>query len=162
MILLCTYDHEGAFGLILNRPLDVDVNAILAQVPLTLPDLPPQPTLLGGPVGMTSCMILFEGKRSVNDVGFSIIDEEERTISVSPSLKELDRITAENITFELLLGSAGWSRGQLDEELIEGSWLYSDISPLLLLAVPPSERYNLAITQMGIRPQDIWHMSIEE
>lgn len=111
---------------------------------------------------MTSCMILFEGARNVTDVGFTVTDKKQRSISVSPSLKELDRITAENTTFELLLGSAGWGRGQLDEELIEGSWLYSDISPLLLLAVPPSERYNLAITQMGIHPQEIWHMSIEE
>ena len=111
---------------------------------------------------MTSCMILFEGNRSIHDVGFSILDQEENTISVSPSLKELDRLMTENISFELMLGSAGWGAGQLDNELSEGSWLYSDISPLLLLAVPPSERYNLAITQMGIQPQEIWHMSIEE
>ena len=111
---------------------------------------------------MTSCMILFEGDRSIDDVGFSILDQDHKTISVSPSLKELDRIMAEDIPFELMLGSAGWGAGQLDDELNEGSWLYSDISPLLLLAVPPSERYNLAITQMGIQPQEIWHMSIEE
>ena len=107
-------------------------------------------------------MILFEGNRSIDDVGFSILDQEQQTISVSPSLKELDRVMTENLSFELLLGSAGWGAGQLDNEINEGSWLYSDISPLLLLAVPPSERYNLAITQMGIRPQEIWHMSIEE
>ena len=111
---------------------------------------------------MTSCMILFEGERTIHDVGFSIIDEEEKTISVSPSLKELDRIITEDVSFELMLGSAGWGAGQLDNELSEGSWLYSDISPLLLLAVPPSERYNLAITQMGIQPQEIWNMAIEE
>ena len=52
--------------------------------------------------------------------------------------------------------------GQLDNELSEGSWLYSDISPLLLLAVPPTERYNLAITQMGIQQPEIWKLAIEE
>ena len=160
--MLCSYDQEGAFGVILNRPLEIDINIILKQVPITFPKLTPKPALFGGPVEMTSCMILFEGERTIHDVGFSIIDEEEKMISVSPSLKELDRIITDDISFELMLGSAGWGAGQLDNELGEGSWLYSDISPLLLLAVPPSERYNLAITQMGIQPQEIWNMAIEE
>ena len=162
MILLCSYDQEGAFGLILNRPLEIDVNMILKQVPITFPEIPPKPALFGGPVGMTSCMIFFEGERTIQDAGCSLLDQDEKTISVSPSLKELDRLMTKNIPFELMLGSAGWGGGQLDEEINEGSWLYSDISPLILLAVPPSERYNLAITQMGIQPQEIWHMSIEE
>ena len=60
-----------------------------------------------------------------------------------------------------MLGSAGWGAGQLTTSLVKVLG-YTLISPLLLLAVPPSERYNLAITQMGIQPQEIWHMAIEE
>ena len=35
---------------------------------------------------MTSCMILFEGNRSIHDVGFTILDQEEKRL-ISPSLQ---------------------------------------------------------------------------
>lgn len=158
--MLFSYDEEGAFGVILNRALDVDVNAIISQTPLSISPIPPKPTLFGGPVGMTSCMALFEGERSI-DSGHSIVEEDQRIVSLSPSLKELERLIEEDIPFELLLGSAGWSAGQLDEEIQEGSWLYTDISPFLLFTVPPAERYSLALTLMGLEPEMLWHTPFE-
>jgi putative transcriptional regulator len=150
VLLLSTYDEEGAFGVILNRVLNIDVNTLFEQLPITLPNIPPQPTLFGGPVEMTSCMTLYEGELSV-DAGFSIIDEEQNHISLSPSLKELERLIEQGISFEFILGSAGWGPGQLDQEIHDGSWLYTDISPLLLLSIPPSERYSFAIGRYHLR-----------
>ena len=155
------YDKEGAFGVILNRVLDIDVNTLFEQLPIVLPQIPPQPTLFGGPVGMTSCMTLYEGDLSV-DAGHTILDENQQQISLSPSLKELERLIEQGISFELILGSAGWGPGQLDQEINEGSWLYSDISPLLLLSIPPSERYAFSIAQLGILPEQIWHIPFAE
>ena len=88
VLLLCSYDQEGAFGIILNRPLEIDVNIILKQVPITFPKIPPKPALFGGPVGMTSCMILFEGDRSVDDVGFSILDQDTLTKELEKYFRE--------------------------------------------------------------------------
>ena len=158
--MLFSYDEEGAFGVILNRVLDIDVNAIISQTSLTISPLAPKPTLFGGPVGVTSCMALFEGERKI-DSGHSILESEQRLVSLSPSLKELERLITEEISFELILGSAGWSAGQLDQEIQEGSWLYTDISPFLLLTVPPAERYSLAINLMGLEPERLWHTPFE-
>ena len=110
---------------------------------------------------MTSCMTLYQGELS-EDAGHTILDEDQQLISLSPSLKELERLIEEDISFELILGSAGWGPGQLDQEIQEGSWLYSDISPLLLLSIPPSERYAFTMAQLGIHPEQLWHIPFEE
>ena len=138
----------------------MDMQTVLDQVSIDIKHLPIKPTMFGGPVQLTSCRVLYEGERTV-EAGETVYDETNQPISISPSLRELQRLIDENISFDLIMGYAGWGPAQLDQELVEGSWLYTDISPRLLLSIPPSERYQFAIDQLGIEPMHMWQ-SFEE
>jgi len=137
------------------------MQTVLEQVSIDATHLPAKPTMFGGPVQLTSCRVLYEGEKTV-DAGETLYDQANMPITVSPSLRELQRLVDEKHSFELIVGYAGWGPGQLDQELIEGSWLYTDISPSLLLSLPPSERYQFAIKQLGIEISQLWNQSFEE
>ena len=158
---MCNYDEEGAFGVIINRIIDMDIQTLLDQVSIDIRHLPTKPTMFGGPVQLTSCRVLYEGERTV-EVGDTLYDQSNHPITISPSLQELQRLIDEEISFEVIIGYAGWGPEQLDREIADGSWLYSDISPKTLLSIPPSERYQFAINQLEIEPKHMWQQSLEE
>ena len=56
------------------------------------------------------------------------------------------------------LGYAGWSAGQLEEELANNSWITIPADPALLFDVPISERWQKAAGRLGI---DIWSIAPE-
>lgn len=161
MLLLCNYDEEGAFGVIINRIIDMDIQTLLEQVSIDIADLPTKATMFGGPVQLTSCRVLYEGERTF-EAGDTLYDQSNHPITISPSLQELQRLIDEKISFEIIIGYSGWGPEQLDKEIAEGSWLYTDISPTTLLSVPPSERYQFALKQLEIEPKNMWQQSIEE
>ena len=64
--------------------------------------------------------------------------------------------------YHLCLGYAGWGPGQLESEITLGSWLYSDIDADLVLEKPVAERYERALKQLGVRPEHIWMVPVDE
>ena len=129
VILLSAYsEREGSVGVIFNRAIgqtlgeyDPDLaTSTLASVPL----------FVGGPVA-TDQLILVAWKWSVTEGTFKLyfgIDGEKA-----------QSIFKEDPAFQLrgFLGHAGWTEGQLDAELNEGSWLLSGC--LAALNDEPSE-----------------------
>ncbi len=51
-----------------------------------------------------------------------------------------------------ILGYAGWSAGQLDQELQQNSWLVVDPDPALVFEAQPEEKWLRAIQKLGIDP----------
>jgi putative transcriptional regulator len=48
------------------------------------------------------------------------------------------------------LGCAGWGAGQLEQELIEDSWLTVPMDPGLLFATPLDARWQAAAGSIGV------------
>jgi putative transcriptional regulator len=119
-------DDEGAFGLVINRTLDIDLHEVLQELgeePIS-GDLPG--VFGGGPVQPSQGFVLFErGKHPVADDEIAVAD----AIIVSGSTETLARLTrsASDTRYFLLLGYAGWYPGQLEREIEENSWL---VAPL--------------------------------
>ena len=121
VILLLEHDESGTLGVVLNNPTSLDVGTVL---PGWRDHLTGSPHLFeGGPVALDSALGLAaldpahqgphepEGfRRVVGDLG--IIDLDTPVDTLVPHLQAL-RIYA---------GYAGWSPGQLDDELDRGSW----------------------------------------
>lgn len=117
VVLMLHHDVDGAQGLILNRPLEADLDAVLpgwgsvATAPARL--------FQGGPVGLDSALgIVGLGptdpvagvRRLFGGVGLVDLDSEP------------DRIRPEVAAVRVFAGYAGWSAGQLEGEIAEGSW----------------------------------------
>jgi putative transcriptional regulator len=122
VVLLLDHGDEGALGVVLNRPMEVEVAAVL-------PDWQPyvtEPGVLfqGGPVALDSALGL------VSVPGDEVEPPGVRRISGSLGLVDLDA-TPEDVVrrlsgMRIFAGYAGWAAGQLEAEVGEGSWYVVD------------------------------------
>lgn len=123
VILLSAYsEEEGSIGVIVNRPTDQTLGEFDPQ--LAESQLAKVPLFVGGPVASDQ-LILAAWKWSAEEGTFKLyfgIDGEKA-----------QRILEEDPAFQLrgFLGHAGWSEGQLDAELDQGSWVLSGSLPAL-------------------------------
>ena len=117
VVLICQHNREGAFGLVLNRPTDKKVGeALVADLSESLKD---QTLFMGGPVQPTALSYLhsdtFIPEASVMsnlDLGHSL-----------ESLVELGQSYSVTQQLRLFAGYAGWSAGQLEDELKRKAWV---------------------------------------
>jgi putative transcriptional regulator len=144
-------DDEGAFGLIINRPLDVDLREVLQELgeEVAPGDFPA--VLGGGPVQPSHGFVLFErGQHQVADDEIAIAD----SIVVSGSTETLTRLTqgVGDTRYFLLLGYAGWHPGQLEREIEENSWVIAPLDTSIIFDIPVEERWAAALQLIGIDP----------
>jgi putative transcriptional regulator len=52
----------------------------------------------------------------------------------------------------LTLGYAGWSAGQLEQEISDNSWLTVKADPDILFDLPAESRYDAAMALLGFDP----------
>ena len=117
VVLVCAHDEDGAFGLILNRPLDAQVATFLEE----WSDLVVAPAQIfeGGPVQRSTAIGLARGPANrawTIEVGrgFGLVD-----LSEEPETSTLTAV-------RVFSGYAGWSAGQLDAELAAEGWFVVD------------------------------------
>ena len=117
VVLLLHHDAEGAQGVVLNRPLDARVDAVLPewQVHVT----PPSVLFEGGPVGLDSALGLVTVPGEGEPMGV-------KKLFGAVGLVDLDTppelVVPEVAGLRIFAGYAGWSPGQLEDEIEGGSW----------------------------------------
>ena len=152
VVLLGTHsDEDGAFGLVINRELDVALRDILDELGLETGESDLPEVLAGGPVQPSHGFVLFE------HTSFEAADDDivvSDSIVISGSTETLARLTQEQRTarYFLLLGYAGWHPGQLEREIESNSWVVAPFDPAILFDVPVGERWSAALQSIGIEP----------
>jgi putative transcriptional regulator len=145
---LCEHNAEGAMGLVINRPGEMTLLELLAQLNLpTTADAALQPVLEGGPVAGERGFILHSDERRF-----------EASLDLSPGLVlSTSRDALEAIAagvgptkFVVALGFAGWGPGQLEQELLENAWLTCPADPTIVFDVPFESRVVRAAQALGI------------
>lgn len=154
---ICEHNEEGAMGLVINQPLDINVAGLLEQVDIAVTNssLESIQVFAGGPVGTDRGFVLHspqEGWRS----SLQLSDE----VMVTTSKDILESLGTERAPahYLLALGFAGWEAGQLEDELGQNSWLTIPADADVLFNTPTSERWEKATAKLGI---DIWQISGE-
>lgn len=146
---ICEHNEEGALGLIVNRPSDLQLSDVLRQMDIeTSADQSLQrPVYFGGPISPERGFVLHGGDR-VWDATMTIADG----VYVTSSKDILSAIGRGEgpADFMLVLGYAGWGAGQLEQELRENVWLTVAANTELLFRVPPGERLTAAAALLGI------------
>ena len=150
VVLLCEYNADGAFGLVLNRRTDA---AATSMVQLTPPvkhgnDLP---LWVGGPVDPQRGWILVADEPPTD---FKTICD-GLYLSTSPELLRSVLETHPCPRARVLAGYAGWGPGQLDEELSASAWLLADIELDLVFDVDPEQMWETAIRRLGADPSSL-------
>ncbi|MEQ9113668.1 MAG: YqgE/AlgH family protein [Miltoncostaeaceae bacterium] len=117
VVLMLEHTAEGALGLILNRPLDLVARDTL---PEDLGGLLPEVDHLheGGPVQPDAIIVLaeFDDPGEAAGIAFGQVG----IVDPGGELVGLDERTGAARAFG---GYAGWSGGQLEEEIADGAWI---------------------------------------
>ncbi len=153
VVLLGVHSHEeGAFGLVINRMLEVDLREVLIEIGEDPVDGELPEVLAGGPVQPNHGFVLFErdDREAPNEEDITISD----TISVSGSTETLARLARGSIggRYVLLLGYSGWHPGQLEQEIEDNSWVVAPLDSSILFDVPAEERWVAALRSIGVEP----------
>ena len=125
VILMLDHGDDGALGLVVNRPMEVDVSTVLpAWQPYTTA---PGRLFQGGPVQLDSALGLVAMPGTTSEpVGV-------RLLIGSIGLVDLDAppevIVSGLAGLRIFAGYAGWSPGQLEGEIAEGAWYVVDAEP---------------------------------
>ena len=121
IVLLLDAGHDGALGVVLNRPSELEVSSVLAPWAEVVSG--PDVLFQGGPVETDSAL-------AVADVLEPWVEDEEpvgwRRVFASTGLVDLDapvELLAPAVSsLRIFAGYAGWSAGQLEDEIAEGAW----------------------------------------
>ena len=150
-VLICEHGDEGALGLIVNRPMQLELGAILDQLDLNAAreDIATLPVYSGGPVETQRGFVIHDAVGAFADS----LDLGNR-LAVSSSSDILSAISEARgpAHFMVVLGYAGWGPGQLESELRENAWLSVPATPELIFDTPVNERWRRAAIQIGIDP----------
>jgi putative transcriptional regulator len=151
---ICKHDADGAFGVIINRPSDLSLAEMLGQLAIPLEDrsCAEHPVLQGGPVEPERGFVLH---RSAQPFEATLATGSEVNVTVSPDiLTALGRGAGPDPVL-IVLGYAGWGRGQLEAELQANAWLTVPANTSILFETPFEQRWTAALGLPGVDIQRI-------
>lgn len=146
---VCAHNDEGAMGIVINRPLDLALSDVLAQM-----DMPAKPDALKD-------MAVYQGGPVQTDRGFVLhtpsLDWDSSiqisaAISVTTSRDILQALAKGNGPQHILvaLGYAGWGAGQLEHEIAENAWLSGPADIDIIFTTPCEQRWEAAARLLGV------------
>ena len=143
---ICEHNEQGAMGIIINRPIELSLAELLSQ--LELPLKGQEATIYaGGPVEQERGFILHNDTRE-----WEASMETSSSLKLTSSKDILQAISEDDgpDNFLIALGYAGWSEGQLEQELAENTWLFCPASHDIIFHKKNHEKLPLAMSKMGI------------
>jgi len=147
--LICEHTDEGALGIVINRPLTLQLGGLFEQLDVASVDseVAQDPVLMGGPVGQERGFVLHD-----SDHTFENSLEVSSDIKLTLSRDIIDALAAGSGPQKSLvaIGYAGWDAGQLEEEMLANSWINVPASPDIVFDTPFEDRWASAANKIGI------------
>ena len=148
---ICQHDEDGAVGLLVNQLSEYRLGDVLRQMKLDCddPEVSDLPVLIGGPVQQERGFVLhreeghWESSYRIND-HWSVTTSRDILIAMAAGTGPRQALMA--------LGYAGWSAGQLEQELKDNSWLTVEASERIVFDTPLEERWSAAAGLVGVNP----------
>ena len=136
VVLIVEHDATGAVGVVLNLETGVDARDVLPDLEDDLTLVEPGVVFVGGPVSTDTAVILGRSTEgpftmAAPGVGVGIID-----------LTELPTDLAD---VRVYAGYSGWSPGQLEAELEEGSWWILPADPDTVFTSEPATVWDTLV-----------------
>ncbi len=154
VVYVCEHNDKGVLGVVINKPTDMTMDVLFERIELKLVDglrstVTSAPIMFGGPVQDDRGFVLHSpGGRYSSSL--SVTEE----VAFTTSIDVLEAVARGGGPQRMLvsIGYAGWSPGQLEEEIARNGWLTVGADAHVLFDLPVEERYNAAIKLLGIDP----------
>lgn len=164
VVYVCEHSERGALGLVINKPVDMDMQALFEKVelPLRRQDLSHQPVFQGGPVQTERGFVLHESiVAATNKPGESVYASTMMIpggLEMTTSKDVLEALSTGAGPRKVLvsLGYSAWGEGQLESELSDNSWLTVAANASLIFDTPVALRYEQALLLLGL---ELWMLS---
>ncbi|HEY5624501.1 MAG TPA: YqgE/AlgH family protein [Gammaproteobacteria bacterium] len=147
---LCRHSDEGALGIIINRPLDMQVGEVYRQLNFEVADeaCSDNPVLGGGPVQPGMGFVLHRSEAPFE----STLETAGADIKVTVSKDILGSMASGRGPRPALvaLGYAGWDAGQLESEMAANAWLSVPADPEIVFETPYQDRWAAAAAILGV------------
>ena len=147
VVLLCEYNEDGAFGLVLNRPTTVAATEMVRLEPPVVGGND-MPLWIGGPVEPQRGWILLGDEPPAD---FKCIRDGLYLSTSQTVLRDVLQARPAPRA-RVLAGYAGWGPGQLDEELAQSAWLVADVDLDIVFDVKADAMWETAIRRLGADP----------
>lgn len=155
VIYLCEHNDRGALGVVINKPTDMNIETLLERININL-DITPDScsetkklVMFGGPVQDDRGFVLHA---PIGDYSSTMKISDQ--IAFTTSRDVLEAVANGRGPKRLLVsvGYAGWSAGQLEEEIIKNGWLTVPAEPSIVFDLPIEQRFSAAMKLLGIDP----------
>ena len=146
---VCEHNEQGAMGIVVNRPISLTLSELFAQInmPLNQNELEDMLVHFGGPVQTDRGFVLHEpggewqSTLHINDkIGLTTSKDILQAVGEGQGPRHL----------LVSLGYAGWSEGQLEQELSQNAWLSVPADERIMFDLPAEERLAAAMALLGI------------
>jgi putative transcriptional regulator len=146
VILICEHNDNGAMGLVINHPMDLNTEQVFNDLDLSIPN---NNHIVhdGGPLNKNCGFVI----HNTNDKYTSSIQvKDQLTLTTSQDL--LKQISKHKFPskWQFILGYAGWDKDQLENEMAENTWLTCPADLDLIFNTPAEEQWQKALSLIGI------------
>jgi putative transcriptional regulator len=145
VVLVCQHDEEGALGLILNRSTENKVGqALVANLPEKIKE---QSLFIGGPV-QPQALSFLHTDQFLPDA--NVMTNLSLGHSID-TLMDLGESFSGAQKLRLFAGYAGWSAGQLDNEMSRNDWLVHPATLELVFHPEPDQLWKNIMKQKDMK-----------
>jgi len=144
VILLLEYGSEGAMGIIINRPTRMELSTMLPEIESLAQR--PDTVWLGGPVSRWQMLVLTRAEQEVEG-SRNVLED----IYFSASRVVLESLVDEEAEFRVYAGFAGWSPGQLEQEMTRGGWLILPGDAAMVFDEAPDELWQELVQRADVK-----------
>jgi putative transcriptional regulator len=149
LTFVCEHNQDGALGIVVNKPTDMTLSALFEQieVPLADEELKATPVHFGGPVQVDRGFVLH---RPLGNWQSTLAIDDEVGLTTSKDVLEAVARGEGPKDVIVSLGYAGWSAGQLEQEIAQNAWLTVAADAHVLFETPVEARLPAAMRLLGI------------
>jgi len=148
VVLIVEHGADGSMGLVIDRQTDLQFHQLAESQKIEVAEQRRGDSIFsGGPVEPYRGFVLHDD---------AAIDESSELVPglflsvTNDALEPL--LSSRSATLRLCLGYAGWGPGQIEKELAEGSWLFTEVDRHTVLRAEPGDMWSDTIRSMGLDP----------
>jgi putative transcriptional regulator len=143
VVLVIEHTEEGAAGVVLNRPSEMELGASPLAAWEDVAADPPR-VFVGGPVSPTDALCIAHKRSTADLAGWQPVTAEIGMLDLAS-----DEVRTEVDGLRVFAGYAGWGPGQLEGEIEEGSWYVLEADRGDVLSSDPSTLWRDVLQRQG-------------
>jgi putative transcriptional regulator len=154
VIYVCEHNAGGAVGVIINKATDMTMEVLFERIEMKLEiaakrGMDVRPVMFGGPVQVERGFVLHS---PLGTFSSTLRVTDEVGLTTSKDVLEATAVGRGPQRLLVTLGCAGWSAGQLEDEISRNGWLTVAADPSVIFDLPVEQRFAAALKLLGIDP----------